>query len=160
LCFAAIVLLACGWSGFHFIGLDGMAQYRNELAQGHSHAVEYAIGNLNGALIHQGFGHQHFDGYATMPDSIRRDSARCCPRERVSPRQHERIAVRDGRCRIRGSDACAAIGAGLRIGDCTRQQGFRRPAPTVCSESPLQLSRTFFSMSRYRRRYFRAGSGC
>ena len=51
LCFAAIVLLACAWSGFHFIGLDGMAQYRNELAQGHSRAVEYAIGNLNGALI-------------------------------------------------------------------------------------------------------------
>jgi hypothetical protein len=50
LCFAAIVLLACAWSGFHFIGLDGMAQYRNELAQGHSRAVEYAIGNLNGAL--------------------------------------------------------------------------------------------------------------
>ena len=51
LCFATIVLLACAWSGFHFIGLDGMAQYRNELAQGHSRAVEYAIGNLNGALI-------------------------------------------------------------------------------------------------------------
>jgi hypothetical protein len=55
LCFAAIVLLACAWSGFHFIGLDGMAQYRNELAQGHSRAVEYAIGNISGALIPFGF---------------------------------------------------------------------------------------------------------
>lgn len=49
--FAAAILLACAFSGVHFVGLDGMAQYRNELAQAHSRAVEYAIGNINGALI-------------------------------------------------------------------------------------------------------------
>lgn len=49
--FATAVLLACAFSGAHLVGLDGMAQYRNELAQAHSRAVEYAIGNINGALI-------------------------------------------------------------------------------------------------------------
>lgn len=49
--FAAAILLACAFSGVHFVGIDGMAQYRNELARTHSRAVEYAIGNINGALI-------------------------------------------------------------------------------------------------------------
>jgi hypothetical protein len=51
LCFAAVILTICTLSGFHFVGFDDMAQYRNGLALGHSRAVEYAIGNLNGALI-------------------------------------------------------------------------------------------------------------
>jgi hypothetical protein len=51
LLFAVAILLACAFSGVHFVGLDGMIQYRNELALAHSRAVEYAIGNINGALI-------------------------------------------------------------------------------------------------------------
>jgi hypothetical protein len=49
LCFAAAILIVCAYHGFHFVGLDGMAQYRTEPV--HSSAVEYAIGNINGALI-------------------------------------------------------------------------------------------------------------
>jgi hypothetical protein len=51
LCFAAAILIACAWNGFYLVGFDAMAQHRAELAQAHSRAVEYAIGNLNGALI-------------------------------------------------------------------------------------------------------------
>jgi hypothetical protein len=51
LCFAGAILIVCASNGFHLVGLEDMAQYRTALAQTHSRAVEYAIGNLNGALI-------------------------------------------------------------------------------------------------------------
>jgi hypothetical protein len=45
------ILIVCAYDGFHFVGLSGMVQYRNELAQTHSRLIEYVIGNINGALI-------------------------------------------------------------------------------------------------------------
>ena len=51
LCFAAVILIVCAFDGFHLVGIEGMAQYRTALAQTHSRAIEYAIGNLIGALI-------------------------------------------------------------------------------------------------------------
>jgi hypothetical protein len=51
LCFATGILIVCAWDGFHLAGLLGAEQYRTELAQTHPRAIEYAIGNVNGALI-------------------------------------------------------------------------------------------------------------
>jgi hypothetical protein len=49
LCLSTVVLVACSLNGFHFVGFEKMGQYRGELT--HSPAIEYAIGNVNGALI-------------------------------------------------------------------------------------------------------------
>jgi len=47
--FAAVILVVCACDGFRLVGLEGMAKYRDELV--HSRLIEYAIGNINGALI-------------------------------------------------------------------------------------------------------------
>jgi hypothetical protein len=49
LIFAAFILIVCYLSGSRFVGLSEMYRYRNDLV--HSRMVEYAIGNINGALI-------------------------------------------------------------------------------------------------------------
>jgi len=49
LVFSAFILIVCYLSGSRFVGLSEMYRYRNDLV--HSRIVEYAIGNINGALI-------------------------------------------------------------------------------------------------------------
>lgn len=46
---AVVVLLASALSGFRFVGLEGMVKYRNDFIR--PRLLEYAIGNINGALI-------------------------------------------------------------------------------------------------------------
>jgi hypothetical protein len=49
LAFSVIILIVCAQAGFRLVGLEEMPQYRSSLV--HSRIIEYAIGNINGALI-------------------------------------------------------------------------------------------------------------
>jgi len=49
LAFSVIILVVSAQAGFRLVGLEGMPQYRSSLV--HPRIIEYAIGNINGALI-------------------------------------------------------------------------------------------------------------
>lgn len=51
LIFSIAILVLCALDGFRFVGIGETEKYRSQMAVGRSSLVNYAIGNINGALI-------------------------------------------------------------------------------------------------------------